>query len=92
METSDMVRPEPFHQHYYQYVPGSRASGDIVGAVGGCFRAEHCELVFSHRHTLLTSNRITPPSLAFAQAEGHNSFCLGHEGYEAALYIQRARI
>lgn len=55
--TTELVRPVPLH---YESDLGSKEFGDDVGAVGGRLRAEHCELLFSHRHTLLTPNRTTP--------------------------------
>lgn len=54
---TELVRPVPLH---CETDVGSKAPGDIVGAIGGRFRAEHRELLFSHRHTLLTANRTTP--------------------------------
>ena len=61
--TIKLVRPVQRHQQTCKFGLGNRTSDDIVGAVGGRFRAEHREQVFSHRHTLLTSNHTTPTCL-----------------------------
>lgn len=69
VESRELVRPEPSHKHHDKLALGSRAFDDVVGAVGGCFRAERHELVFSHRHNLLTSNRGTPFHSSLIRAE-----------------------
>lgn len=70
IESRELVRTEPCHKQHDKLALGSRASDDVVGAVGGCFRAERHELVFSHRHNLLTSNRGTPFHTSLMRAEG----------------------
>jgi hypothetical protein len=69
VESRELVRPEPSRKQYDKLALGSRASDDVVGAVGGCFRAERHELVFSHRHNLLTSNRDAPFHISLMRAE-----------------------
>jgi len=69
VESRELVRPGPPHKQYDELALGSRASDDVVGAVGGGFRAERHELVFSHRHDLLTSNRGTPFHTSLMRAE-----------------------
>jgi hypothetical protein len=69
VESRELVRPEPSHKQYDKLALGSRASDDIVGAVGGGFRAERHERLFSHRHNLLTSNRGTPFRTSLMRAE-----------------------
>lgn len=69
VESRELVRSEPPHKQYNKLALGSRASDDVVGAVGGCFRAEYYELIFSHRHNLLTPNRGTPSYTSLMRAE-----------------------
>lgn len=69
IESRELVRTEPCHKQYDELALGGRASDDVVGAVGGCIRAGRHELVFCHRHNLLTSNRGTPFHTSLMRAE-----------------------
>jgi hypothetical protein len=69
VQRREVVRLELSHKHYDKLALGSRASDDVVGAIGGGFRAEHHEQVFSHRHSLLRSNRGTPFHISLTRAE-----------------------
>ena len=62
-----------------------------MGAVGGRSKAQLHEHLFSHRHTLLTSNRATPAYTSQLRELGSDSFSLDLEGHEAAIYNCRLR-
>lgn len=88
MKIVGVARFKPLHQQYYQFALGNRVSDDIVGAVGGCFMAEHRERLFSHRHILLTSAY----DATLLQRELNSyGFGLDYEGHEAAFYNRIVR-